>query len=80
MKTMYSATPTGINMIPKNTIGAIIFRDTFSSIHRFHIHLVTKMSPATMCAQAAAAPAGGGDAGGAAEEKTETNASKGDEI
>ena len=55
---MYNATPTGINITPKKTIGAMIFGDTFSCIQRDHIHRVTKMSPATMCAHAAAAPAG----------------------
>ena len=57
-KAMYNATPTGINITPKKTIGAMIFRDTLSCIQRDHIHRVTKISPATMCAQAAAAPAG----------------------
>ena len=51
------ATPTGINITPKKTDETDTHRLLFISIHLFHIHLVTTMSPATKCAHAAAAPA-----------------------
>ena len=52
----YIATPTGISMTPKNTIEALSARDVPFSVHFCHIQWVTNISPATICAQAAAAP------------------------
>ena len=43
-------------MTPKKTAVAATHRGALWSKHRFQIHRVTKMSPATMCAQVAAAP------------------------
>jgi hypothetical protein len=49
--------PTGISITPKNIDNLVIHLGELVSKHFFHIHLVTKISPATIWAHVAVIPA-----------------------